>query len=66
VVNGVDWFVKGDDLVAPEGPEVELTVVNRSAYVSVVEPVDYGPPAELLADLSAPVAEHLPATGSCV
>jgi hypothetical protein len=66
VVNGVDWFVRGEDLVAPEGAEVELTVVNRSAYVSVVEPVDYGPPAELLADLSGVVAEHLPATGSCV
>jgi hypothetical protein len=66
VVNDVDWFVQGDDLVDPEGSEVELTVVNRSAYVSVVEPVEYGPPAELLADLSASVTEHLPATGSCV
>lgn len=65
-VDGVDWFVPGDDLVAPEGETVTFTAVYREALVEVVEPVAYGPPAELLADLSAVVAATVEATDSCL
>ena len=64
-VDDVDWFFRGDDLVAPEGPDVVFSVVNRAVTVEVTRGADYGPPAEVLADLSALVSEHVPATGSC-
>jgi len=64
-VDGVDWFVPGTELQAPEGPDVVLTVVKRLAVVEVTLPVDYGPPAALLADLSGPVSQAVPATGRC-
>jgi hypothetical protein len=64
-VDDVDWFFPGDDLVAPEGPDVVFSVVNRAVTVEVTRAADYGPPAEVLADLSGPVSEHVPATGSC-
>lgn len=64
-VNDVDWFFPGDDLIDPEGPDVVFSVVNRAVTVEVTRAADYGPPAEVLADLSGPVTEHVPATGSC-
>lgn len=64
-VDGVDWFVPGDELQAPEGPEVLLYVVERLVTIEVTLPVEYGPPAALLADLSAPVQQQVPATGRC-
>ncbi len=66
LVDDVAWFFPGNDLVDPEGPEVVFSVVKRLVGVEVTRAASYGPPAEVLADLSGPVAAHVPARGRCV
>ena len=66
LVDDVAWFFPGDDLVDPEGPEVVFSAVKRLVVVEVTRAASYGPPAEVLADLSGPVAANVPERGRCV
>ncbi len=66
LVDDVAWFFPGNDLVDPEGPEVVFSVVKRLVGVEVTRAAAYGPPAEVLADLSGPVAATVPSRGRCV
>ncbi|QIK67006.1 DUF3515 family protein [Nocardioides sp. HDW12B] len=66
LVDDVAWFFRGNDLVDPQGPEVVFSVVKRLVVVEVTRAASYGPPAEVLADLSGPVAATVPARGRCV
>lgn len=65
-VDGVAWFFPGNDLVDPAGPEVVFSVVKRQVVVEVTRAAAYGPPAEVLADLSGPVRANVPPRGRCV
>ena len=65
-VDRVAWFFPGNDLVDPEGPEVVFSVVKRQVVVEVTRAAAYGPPAEVLADLSGPVRANVPPRGRCV
>ncbi len=66
LVDDVAWFFPGNDLVDPEGPEVVFSTVKREVVVEVTRAASYGPPAEVLADLSGPVAATVPERGRCV
>lgn len=66
LVDDVAWFFSGDDLVDPAGPEVVYGAVKRLVVVEVTRAASYGPPAEVLADLSGPVAANVPERGRCV
>ena len=66
LVDDVAWFFPGNDLVDPDGPEVVFSVVKRLVVVEVTRAASYGPPAEVLADLSGPVAANVPERGRCV
>jgi Protein of unknown function (DUF3515) len=65
-VNGVDWFIPEEQLLAGEPVDLTMTTVNREQYVEVLLPAEYWPPATALADLSGVVAEATEATGACV
>ncbi|MGH3322538.1 MAG: DUF3515 domain-containing protein [Streptosporangiaceae bacterium] len=54
VVNGVSW------LPIPERHPRRLVTVGRAAYVEVLVPKTYQPPANTLVDLAGPVKRSVP------
>jgi hypothetical protein len=64
-VDGVDWYLPESEVAKASPGTVNMTVVNRKAYVRVVLPPQYWPPATALADLSPVVRRTVPATTHC-
>ena len=58
-VNGVGWL-------AEEATTGYLfTTIGRTAYVEVAVPSDYAPEANVLVDVAAPIAAHVPVITPC-
>lgn len=59
-VSAVGWFTKKD------GDYYTFTTIGRKAFVSVVVPKSYEPPADVLIDVAAVIKEHNPVVTPCV
>lgn len=65
-VDGVDWFIPEEQLVANGAEDFTMTTLFRRPNVEVRVPARYWPPATALADLSRTVARHVPSYERCL
>jgi len=66
VVDGVDWYIPEDQLLADGDADLTMTTLFRRVNVEVLLPRDYWPPATALADLSKVVAAHTESSERCL
>ena len=66
MVDGVDWYIPEDQLLADGSADLTMTTIFRRVNVSVFLPKEYWPPATALADLSKVVAAHTTAYERCL
>ena len=66
VVDGVDWYIPEEQLLADGSADLTMTTLFRRVNVEVFLPSEYWPPATALADLSKVVAAHTKALKRCL